>query len=81
MGPLASEREKLFCAWERQNDTVKNMPLVEEIPEIVKVTTSFVPALQNVKLMSADGTFSPEQRAIYDIVLQAQDRAIDKAKT
>jgi hypothetical protein len=27
------------------------MPLVEEIPEIVKVTTSFVPALQNVKLI------------------------------
>lgn len=27
------------------------MPIIEEIPEIVKVTTSFVPALQNVKLI------------------------------
>ncbi len=27
------------------------MPLVEEIPEIVKITTSFVPALKNIKLI------------------------------
>lgn len=27
-----------------------------------------------------NGRFSPEQRAIYDIVLEAQDRAIDRAK-
>lgn len=28
-----------------------------------------------------NGRFTPEQRAIYDIVLEAQERAIDKAKT
>ncbi len=27
------------------------MPLVEEIPEVVKVATSFIPALKNVKLV------------------------------
>lgn len=62
------------------------MPIVEEIPEIVKVATSFVPALQNVKLIRGlivplqnTGQFN-ETKALEELLSQRDKNTKERAK-
>lgn len=62
------------------------MPIVEEIPEIIKITTSFVPALQNIKLIRGlivplqnTGQFN-ETKALEELSSQRDKNQTERAK-